>query len=427
MSASTTGKSTSISNNRQHIPIPWSKQHKQVTKTASGGLRYSLSNSFAEPLTTKELIEWSFERGDQAIVHEYQNHSLEYTPNGGSWDLREAIAHLYDSNITAQNVLVFPGAQVALQTVHRTLCHSGMHAITFVPGYQSVVAGPAHCTSTGGTGCQLTQIPLRPENGWQIEIPKVEKAIQENTRYIVINEPYNPAGTLMSLDTQKQLIALAKEHNIHILCDEVYRWLEHDPNDQIPAMAEAYPKGISCVTLSKPWGACGITIGWIATQDMELMDLLTDWQYFGTACPSRASELQAIMCLRESDRILARNLKIIRHNKALLAQFISDNIDLFYWILPTAGAIAAIHFKGPLSSKELGDMLAADGIGMKPAYCFNEEKNITPETDYFRVGFGESIMPAALDALRAFVEKHKDEWRRIMKAQTETTAATTTS
>ena len=79
-------------------------------------------------------------------------------------------------------------------------------------------------------------------------------------------------------------------------------------------MADLYPRGISAVTLSKPWGGCGITIGWLACQDLALKQRLVDAQYFGTACPSRASELQALMVLRASDAILARNMAIIRRN-----------------------------------------------------------------------------------------------------------------
>lgn len=81
-----------------------------------GGLPFSLSNSFAEPLSNKELIERSLARGDQKIVDEYHDHSLEYTPNGGSLDVREEIANLYGSKITADNIVVFAGGQVALQT-----------------------------------------------------------------------------------------------------------------------------------------------------------------------------------------------------------------------------------------------------------------------------------------------------------------------
>ena len=88
-------------------------------------------------------------------------------------------------------------------------------------------------------------------------------------------------------------------------------------------MADIYTRGISAVTLSKPWGGCGITIGWLAFQDLGIKQALVDAQYFGTACPSRASELQAIMVLRSSERILGRNLAIIRHNLGLLDELIA--------------------------------------------------------------------------------------------------------
>ena len=76
------------------ITEPWSKKHKRVTR--SGGLPFNLSNSFAQPLTHSELIERTLARGDQALVDAYNSHSLEYTPNGGSLDLREDIANHCD-------------------------------------------------------------------------------------------------------------------------------------------------------------------------------------------------------------------------------------------------------------------------------------------------------------------------------------------
>jgi aspartate/methionine/tyrosine aminotransferase len=412
--------SNSSSSSSNKIPLPWSKKHKQLGKLSTGGISYSLSNSFAEPFTCKELIDWTLERGDEHLVDEYYNHDLHYTANGGSHDLLVEIAKLYGPNITAENILVFPGAQVVLQTAARAIVGGDgndddetcgcSHAITVTPCYQSVQEGPrqAGCGST-------TKIHLNASNGWQLDMDKVGAAIQENTRYIVINEPFNPAGTLMSAENQAALIRLAQKHGIYVLCDEVYRFLEHDPTTRLTAMADAYEKGLSVVTLSKPWGACGVTIGWIASQDKELIkEKLWNVQYFGCACPSRASEIQALMVLRSSERILSRNLKIILDNKKLLEQFMHDYQDLFSWVPPTAGAIAAIQFLGPLTSTELADELALEGISIKPAYCFTDSVLITKENDYFRVGYGESIMPRALVALRKFVESHKDEWRRAL-------------
>jgi aspartate/methionine/tyrosine aminotransferase len=115
-------------------------------------------------------------------------------------------------------------------------------------------------------------------------------AIRSNTRYLVINEPFHPAGSLMSRRLQGDLIALAERHNLHLLSDEAYRLLEHDPLTRLPAMADAYLRGISLCTLSKPWGACGVTIGWLALQDNALRQACIDVQYFGSACPGRDSD-----------------------------------------------------------------------------------------------------------------------------------------
>jgi aspartate/methionine/tyrosine aminotransferase len=351
------------------------------------------------------LIELSLARGDHAIVEEFNQHSLAYTPNGGSLDLREEIAKLYGPKINADNIVVFCGAQVALQTAASAILDKDSHAIVFTPAYQSVQQAPVHA------GGQVTKIELFAEHDWQIDPKTVAAAVRHNTRYMVINEPYNPAGTLMKRDLQQQLISIAEKNGIYLLSDEVYRLLEHDAQDRLPPMADLYPKGLSACTLSKPWGGCGITIGWLALQDADLRQKLIDIQYFGTACPGRASEIQAIMTLRASDMILEKRLNIIRRNLVLLDDFFAEYSDLFEWVRPQAGAIAFVKFKGPLSSEELGESLAQSGISIKPAYVFTGDSTSYP--DYFRIGYGEAAMPGTLKALVEFVEENKQAWRAV--------------
>ena len=377
---------------------PWSKKHKRVT----GGLPYNLSNSFSEPLSNEELINYSLARGDDDLVDEYYNHQLSYTPNGGSLDLREEVARLYGPQIGADNILIFAGGQVALQTAACALLDSDSHSIVFTPGYQSVQQAPIHALS------KITKIKLHAKNQWQINPAEVESAIKKNTRYIVFNEPYNPAGTLMKSDIQRKLVSIARKHNITILCDEAYRLLEHNKKDRLTPMADVYENGISACTISKPWGGCGITIGWLALQDLKLKQKLVDVQYFGTACASRASEIQAIMTLRASDIILKKNLHIIQENLQLIDQFMNQYSDFFEWVRPTASAVGFVRFKGPLSSDELGELLAKDGISVKPTYAFTDDAN--EYNDYFRIGFGEKVMPTSIQALARFVEKNKSNW-----------------
>ncbi len=101
---------------------PWSKKHKKVT----GGTPFSLSNSFADPLSNEELVKLSLERGDHEIVADFHTHSLVYTPNGGSLDLREEIAKFYGDDINAKNIVVFTGGQVALQTAASMMAKATM-------------------------------------------------------------------------------------------------------------------------------------------------------------------------------------------------------------------------------------------------------------------------------------------------------------
>ena len=409
--------------------VPWSSKHKHIFR----GCQHSLSNSFAEPLTNQELVEYAMARGDQAVIDEYHNHKLTYTPNGGSADLRSEIAKLYNSpQITADNIMVCAGGQVALQTAAFALLraataaaaatqelpskdgssgsNSTYHSIVFTPGYQSTIEAPLQA------GSRITKIRRRASDQWQINMQHVRDAIQPDTKLILLNEPYNPAGTLMTKEAQQELVSIADEHDIIILCDEVYRFLEHKPEDRLPAMAECYRKGLSVVAMSKPWGGCGITIGWLAFHDLTMRQPLLDALYFGTACPSRASELQAIMTLRASDEILERNLPILRTNLSLLQHVIERKYpDLLEWVKPTAGAIAFVKFKGPLSTEELGAQLAQRSISIKPAFCFSDGV-ISPDIDYFRVGYGESMMPKALNAFVEFLEEHKETWRATMNA-----------
>jgi aspartate/methionine/tyrosine aminotransferase len=395
----------------QIMKEPWSKKHKKDFM----GRQYSLSNSFAQPLSHPELVELTKARNDQSLLNDYVNHSLEYTPNGGSDDLKHAISMLYGPNINAANILVFPGGQVAIQVAAQAFARN-CHSIVFTPGYQSTVESPEWAMNSTG----VTQIKRKASQRWQIDIDEVKKSIRDDTKYMVINEPHNPGGIVMDITKQKELIELCQKHNIIILSDEVYRLLEHDADtDRIPAIAEAYSQGgVSCVTMSKPWGACGISVGWLACSNLDMISKLWDCQYFGTACISRSSEIQAIMVLRASDTILQDRLCIIRKNKALLQDVIENKYpDLFEWERPNAGAVGFVKFMGPLTSLELGSLLGDRGISIKPAYCFSGD-NVTPEIDYFRVGFGERKMPLALDAFVSVIEEFKDEWRKqklIMK------------
>jgi len=82
--------------------------------------------------------------------------------------------------------------------------------------------------------------------------------------------------------------------------------------------------------------------------------------------------------------------------------------EFFEWVRPTASTVAFVKFKGPMSSVALGGALAKEGISIKPTYCFTDDAD--EYSDYSRMGFGEKVMPARLDALAKYVDKYKLTW-----------------
>ena len=380
---------------------PWSKRHKAVTRNDREGLQYNLSNSFAQPTSQAELERLATERGDDELIAAYRDHPLGYTPNGGSRDCRAAVADSIFSACQADDVLITAGGQVALQTVAFALLDKESHAVVFTPSYQSCQECPLHA------GAAVTKVRLTRENDWDIDIAALEDACRFETKLILLNQPWNPAGTLISRETLDAIVDIARRHNAWILSDEIYRFLEHDAATRLPAIADLYEKGVSIGALSKPFGAGGVTLGWIACRDADARQRFKDAMYYGTACVARASELQGIMVLRARDALLERNLGIIRRNLAIVERFLGENRDLFSYVKPTAGCVLFVEFKGPLTSTQLGDALAADGISIKPSYCFTDDDSVD---QYFRIGFGEEKVPAAIEALARFVAAKRDEW-----------------
>lgn len=367
-------------------------------------IKHRFYASSAEPLKHKELMAAVERRGDYDLIEAYHNHSLGYADSGGSMDLRREIAQLYGSNISADNIVVFPGAQTGMTLTAQALLHNGDHSIVITPSYQSIEEG----AMLAGGG--ITRVALSPDDGWELDVNAVAAAIKANTKYIAFNDPHNPSGALMSLATKQALIALAEEHDLLIFSDEVYRLLELDPGERTPSMAELSIKAIALSTMSKPWGAGGTGIGWVVCQDRAICGKLRNAQHIYAVCFSRAGEIQAMMAIRSRDEIIARNMQIIRHNLRLLDPYFDAHTDLFEWVRPRAGGTGFVKFKGPLTGNELAARLLERGVLVFPPSIFDCEQVLG---QYFRIGFSRTTMPAALQAFKLFIDEQRAVWEQI--------------
>jgi len=351
-------------------------------------VRYLLCASDVEGYPMAELLALA----DAESRELWDGLRLGYTESTGHPLLRAEIASLYDG-LGADDVLVFAGAEEAIFCLSNVLLGPGDHAVVTWPGYQSLYeVGRA-------AGAVVTLRELQEEAGWDLDPERLIAALRPETRLVVVNAPHNPTGMLPTHEQWSRLTGELARRDIHLLSDEVYRFLELEPADQLTAGADAFERGVSLGVMSKSFAMAGLRIGWLATRDRELLARCAAFKDYTTICSSAPSEILTLIGLRARDTVLPRSRAIIDVNLRVLDRFFADHDDRFAWVRPRGGSIGFPR----LLDAEPVDAFAArlveqEGVLLLPGSQIGHPGN------HFRIGFGREDLPAALARLDAFLD-----------------------
>ncbi len=319
---------------------------------------------------------------------------LGYTESTGHPLLRQEIAGLYE-RIDPAEVMVFAGAEEAIFCLLNVLLGPGDHAVVTWPGYQSLyeVARAA--------GADVTLHELREGDGWALEVDRLRAALRPETRLVVVNAPHNPTGMLPTHEEWGALTDLCAEAGVHLLSDEVYRFLEFDSADRLAAGADALERGVSLGVMSKSFAMAGLRIGWLATRDRALLERVAAFKDYTTICSSAPSEILALIALRARESVLTRSRAIVEANLPLLDVFFAERPEAFHWVRPRAGSVAfpRLTLPGTTIDDFAAELVEAEGVLLLPGSRFGHPGN------HFRVGFGRTDLPEALARLEAFATR----------------------
>jgi len=343
--------------------------------------RYMLSASDCEPMTMRELLALA----SPADLELWDNLQFCYTESQGHPRLRAGIAALYDAISPAEILVAVP--EEAIFLLMHSLVEPGGHVVVVTPAYQSLydVARSA--------GCEVTRLDLcQAGEEWRLDLDRLRPAVKEQTRLLVVNFPHNPTGYLPSREEFNQVVEIARAHGLYLLGDEMYRFLEHNPADRLPAVCDVYEKGISLSGLSKSFGLPGLRIGWLAARDRALLDRCQALKDYTTICNSAPSELLAMIALQARAAILARNRQIVSNNLRVAEDFFALRRDLFKWMRPRGGSVAFPVWTGPVPVEEFcRTMLEKREVLIVPGSLFDFPGN------HFRIGLGRRNLAETLD------------------------------
>ncbi|MDW3177457.1 MAG: aminotransferase class I/II-fold pyridoxal phosphate-dependent enzyme [Acidimicrobiia bacterium] len=355
--------------------------------------QHHMTASDAESMSMSELLSMASVEQREA----FEGLWLGYTETWGAPDLRDSIAATY-LHQRANDVLCFAGASEGIFAANNVILDSESHAIVITPNYQSHETLPAAI-------CEASGVPLDPNDGWSLDIDRVAAAIRPNTRLVTINFPHNPTGAILSADRYRALIDLCRRHGIYILHDEIFNGLGPSGTKHLPQIADVYERGLSLNVMSKAYGLPGLRVGWIASQDHDLLSRMERMKHYLSICNSAPSERLAIIALENRDQIIARNCAIIDENLPKWDEFFANHNDLFDWERPDGSCMGFPRYRGADGVEAFTrSLVEQSGVLLLPSTIYRS--HVGPNiSDRFRLGYGRRGLDEGLAAMSEHLDR----------------------
>ncbi|MDT4891010.1 MAG: N-succinyldiaminopimelate aminotransferase [Pseudonocardiales bacterium] len=208
----------------------------------------------------------------------------QYPPGQGVPELRAAVAahqrECYGLHLDpGTEVLVTAGATEAIAAAILALAGSGDEVILFEPYYDSYAA----CVALAGATRKTITLRPDPAGEWRFDPAELAAAVTPRTRAIVLNTPHNPTGKVFGPAELAEIAAVAVEHDLVVVTDEVYEHLAfdgrtHTPIATLPGMAQ---RTLTIGSAGKTFSVTGWKIGW-ATGPAQLVGAVRTVKQFLT-------------------------------------------------------------------------------------------------------------------------------------------------
>lgn len=368
----------------------WFNEYEKLAK-------YDMADTCVESLSLNELLNIvgrnSLHQQDETVkvgcshhctdniekekyLEEILSKKLNYGDIQGSERLHNAIKSLYSHACYPLELTVTHGAIGANHLVMETLIERGDNVVSIVPTYQQ------HYSIPKSIGANVDLLFLKEGNNWIPDINELKNKVKNNTKIICMNNPNNPTGAVIPRNILEKIIDIARENNCYILCDEVYRGLEH--NGQISkSIVELYEKGISTGSMSKVFSLAGLRLGWIVTP-REVMNKIIIHREYNTISVSILDDYFSTLALENKGKIIKRNLGKILEGKKIMSDWIESEPHIS-WIEPKGGTTCLLKYDLPMISRELCKKLLDDtGVLFLPGETLEME-------GYLRAGYCSDI------------------------------------
>jgi len=349
---------------------------------------YNLTESGFHPYTLEELL-------TEEQLKQLLNVRIGYGQTNGSIELRDTIKQIYPG-ANRDNIIVTNGSAEANFVTIWSVLNSGDELIHMLPNYMQIW-GLAR-----SFGVDIKPFHLKEELDWQPDISEIKKLVSPRTKMISVCNPNNPTGSILSKDSMEEIVEIAKENDIWIHSDEVYRGAELS-GVETPTFYGMYDKVLAVGGLSKAYSLPGLRMGWIVGPEEAIKKA---WSYhdYTTISPSVLSQQIAIWALQPELRIkiLNRNRSMLKENLEIFKEWLSKRPNLFHFIPQKAGAMSFVRYNININSTEFTEKLRTEkSLLIVAGDCFGMDNylrlGLGPEKEYLLKGL--DLLAEAFDEL----------------------------
>lgn len=217
-------------------------------------------------------------------VHAFDHSTLAYAESPGMPLLIEEIRNYYAKlgvALEPDDILITTGGSEALLFTCLSILDPYTEVIIPEPYY------PNYTTFVHAAGGVIRALHTGPEEGYRYaNRHKIEKLITKNTRAIMVTNPGNPTGVVLNEEEMRMIADIARENDLFLISDEVYREFCYDDKFGVPTMGRFGDINDNLViidSVSKRFSACGARVGCVITKNKELQQALLKF------CQSRLS------------------------------------------------------------------------------------------------------------------------------------------